>query len=363
MKKFLIALGILALVIPAYGRVLDLWVGDGTGVPDTYDQSTGDSYFEACMELDGDFNVDGYVWLADGTAALPAMFFDTEAGDDSGFYYVANDSFGVSIGGAVNTIWDANGITVIGFDGPIGAVTPAAGIFTTVDGTDATFTGPIDGDDAFNYGPDAGDLHTGYRRTETIKSIDTWSHGNDVHLAAVWDLTQVVGLGTNTVTVVDGWNELVTGGAGGPDMESTRSNGLHQYIAYEPRLECVVDLTAVAAGQTFFFGFWAQATEYAEIIMEPATSVNWLVRVDDTGGATTHDTGILANAGTPTKLEIWVDNAGAVNAAIDDVDVACAGLDPMTANAHYVEWRILDVAGAVHTIAIDYVIQEQLKVQ
>ena len=36
MKKLLIALGILALAIPAYGRVLDLWVGDGTGaVPAT----------------------------------------------------------------------------------------------------------------------------------------------------------------------------------------------------------------------------------------------------------------------------------------------------------------------------------------
>ena len=53
MKKLLIALGILALTVPAYSRVLDLWVGDGTGVPDTYDQDTGDSYFEACMELDG----------------------------------------------------------------------------------------------------------------------------------------------------------------------------------------------------------------------------------------------------------------------------------------------------------------------
>ena len=85
--------------------------------------------------------------------------------------------------------------------------------------------------------------------------------------------------------------------------------------------------------------------------------------MDDTGGATTHDSGIAAAAGTPTKLEIWVDAAGAVGAAIDDVEVAVAGLDLMTANPHYAEWRILDVAGAPHTIAIDYFVSEQLKVQ
>ena len=201
------------------------------------------------------------------------------------------------------------------------------------------------------------------RRTETIEFIDGFDVGNDADLAVRWDLTQVVGAGTNTETVVDGWNNLVTGGAGGPDMESTRSNGLHLYAGYAPRLECVVDLTAVAAGQTFFFGFWGAANDFAEIIHEPATSANWLIRVDDTAGATTHDSGIAAVAGTPTKLEIWVTAGGVVGAAINDVNVAVAGLDPMTLTAKYVEWRILDVAAAVHTVAVDYFVQEQNKME
>ena len=87
------------------------------------------------------------------------------------------------------------------------------------------------------------------------------------------------------------------------------------------------------------------------------------IRDSDTAGATTHDSGIIAVLGTPTKLEIWTDAAGAIGAAIDDVNVAVAGLDPMTLTAKYVEWRILDVAAAAHTVAIDYYIQEQLKME
>lgn len=361
MKKLLIALGILALAIPAYGRTLDLWIGDGTGVPDSYDQDTGDSYFEACMEIDGDLNLDGYLWLRDGTAALPAMFFDSEVNDDSGFYYIADDSYGASVAGVVNTIWDANGVTVIGLDGPIGAIAPDTGAFTTVDGTNATFTGFINGGGDFNYGPDAGDLHTGYRRTETIKTIDGFDHGSDAHLAVIWDIaTLSVGAGVNNVTTTDGWNRFTTAAAGA-DSEGTQSNGLHHYRAYEPRLEIVVDLGTVAVGQNFYFGFWAGANDYAQIINEPATSLNWLLRVDNGGAVVDVDSGVLATT-DPTKLEIWTDAAGLVDWAIDDVDYPASGT-ALSANAQYCRYYLLNVAAGAKTTDVDYIIQEQNKMQ
>jgi hypothetical protein len=353
MKRILIFTALLALASYSWGAFASLAVTGATVL--NGDVTLGDAAGDA-ITVNGTMALQEVTALPVGAVGAPSWYFAGSA--TTGYYQTAADEIGITIAGVNEGTWSAAGLaSVTGFTGAIGLVAPNTAVFTTVQGTDATFTGD------FEYGQVPGDLHTGYRRTETIKYIDGFDVGNDADLAVRWNIAGVVGAGTNDETTTDGWNTLITGGAGGPDMESTVSNGLHLYRAYAPRLECVVDLTAVAAGQTFYFGFYAAANEFAEIIHEPATSPNWLVRVDDTGGATTHDTGIVAAAGTPTKLEIWVDAAGAVNAAIDDVDVACAGLDPMTANPHYVEWRILDVAAAAHTVAIDYFISEQLKLQ
>lgn len=288
-----------------------------------------------------------------GPGAVGAPAYSYQADPDSGRYWVGANSFADAVGGVQQVLYDGTGITVTGINGPIGTVTPAAGTFTNVD---------VGG--TFNFGQDPADLVNGYKEIGTYISgtVDGFDHGSDAHLAVVWDTTNVVGLGTNTVTGLDGWNQLITGGGGGPDMESTRSNGLHVNAAYAPRLEGVVDLGAIAAGQTFYFGFWAAANRYAEIIHEPATSANWLLRVDDTAGAETIDSGVAATV-NPTKLEISVTAGGVVDWAIDDVDMATAGLTNLMANDHYIEWRILDVAAAAHTINMDYVILEQLKQQ
>ena len=362
MKKLLIALGILALAIPVYGRVLDLWVGDGTGVPDSYDQDTGDSYFEACMELDGDLNLDGYLWLRDGTAALPALFFDSELLDNSGFYYIADNSFGISINGVWNTVWDVNGITVIGIDGPIGGVTPAAGAFTTVGGTDATFTGDIVGGEDFGFGQDPPDLHLGYKdRSDYITFQDDFTVSVDTEYVLDWDLTTVVGLGTNTVSVRPGWSQLVTGGAA-VDSESTRSWGLTNARAYAPRMESVVDLTNLVT-QRFEWGFWAAAGEYVLISYDVALGANWMLQIDDTTGVENVDSTVPATV-DPTKLEIAVDAAGNVGWAINDVAMpAPTGATLMTANPHYTWWELTDTAAVAHTVAVDYVQIEQLKQQ
>jgi len=362
MKKLLIALGILALTVPVYGRVLDLWVGDGTGVPDSYDQDTGDSYFEACMELDGDLNVDGYVWLSDGTAALPALFFDSELLDNSGFYYIADNSFGASVNGVWNTVWDVNGITVIGIDGPIGGVTPAAGAFTTVDGTDGTFTGNIAGGGDISFGQDPPDLHLGFKdRSNYITFQDDFTVSVDTEYVLDWDLTTVVGAGTNTVSVRPGWAEIVTGGAG-VDSNSTRSWGLSNERAYAPRMESVVDLTNLVT-QRFEWGFWAAANEYVCIVYDVAIGPNWMLQVQDTVDTETIDS-VLAATVDPTKLEIQVDATGDVHWAINDVAMTEVGLtNQMTANPHYTWWELTDTAAAAHTVAVDYVQIEQLKQQ
>lgn len=205
---------------------------------------------------------------------------------------------------------------------------------------------------------------TGYSgRGDYITYFDGFDLHNDADLAVRWDLTNVVGAGTNVETTNDGWNLLTTGGAGGPDSECTRSHGLVHYRAYTPRIECVVDLGAVAAGQNFCFGFYAAGNEYVEVIHEPATSANWLLRVDDTGGADTIDSGVAATT-NPTKLEIAVSAAGAVTWAIDDTAMTVVGLtNAMTANQHYVRWILTDVAAAVHTAAVDYYLSEQLRQQ
>ncbi len=314
-----------------------------------------DTNITGALDVDGDTDLDdvtiaGLTDIPAGGVGAPSVYITGSA--TTGIYQSAGDEIAISVVGGEVVRWDGTGTISVGFNGPIGTTVPAAGTFTDVD---------VGG--TFNFGQDPADLIAGYKEIgDYISCVCPFSHGSDAHLAVIFDLTNVVGAGTNTVSGLDGWNQLITGGAGGPDMESTRSNGLHMNAAYAPRIECVVDLGAIAAGQTFFFGFWAAANRFAEIIHEPATGANWLLRVDDTTGAETVDSGVAATL-NPTKLAITVSAGGVVDWAIDDVDMATVGLTNLMANDHYIEWRILDVAAAPHTVDIDYYIGEQLKQQ
>lgn len=267
--------------------------------------------------------------------------------------YIQNNVDGtlaMGVGGATVAYFDGTGCIADGFNGPIGTTTPAEGTFTDVAGS---------GD--FSYGGDPGDLHLYTRRTQTIKFIDGFDMGVDVQFALIYDLTNVVGAGTNEVTSVDGWNTLTTAGAGGPDSEETTFFGLNHYRVYEPRVETVIDFTAT--GGTFFaFGFYAAGNELCEIQYDTAVGANWLLVVDDTGGATTIDSGVAVTA-DPTKLELWVDATGTPGWAIDDVNIDPGATDDMTASAHYLRWNITDIAGVVHTVSVDYIETEQLKMQ
>ena len=289
-----------------------------------------------------------------GAVGAPSVTFTGSA--TTGYYQTAADEIGVAVGGANVGTWSATGLAAVGLDGPVGLVAPNAGVFTTVQGTDATFTGD------FEYGQGPEDLQIGYKdRSEYITFQDAFTDGVDATYAVKWNVAGVVGLGTNTVTVRDGWSELVTGGAGGPDMESTVSVGLCNLRAYEPRLEAVVELDTVA-GHRFEIGFYIAGDELVEIVFDTAIGPNWMLQVDDTTGMETIDSTVAAVAVTPTKLEIQVDNAGAITWAIDDVAMPLGVLaNVMTANPYSTRWMETDIAGAVHTAAVDYVQIETLK--
>ncbi len=314
-----------------------------------------DTNITGAIDVDGDTDLDdvtisGVTDMAVGAVGAPALFFTGSA--TTGLYQTAADQVGVTVSGANVGTWDSTGLAADGFNGPIGTTTPAAGTFTDVAGS---------GD--FSYGSDPGDLHLYMRRTSTVKYIDTFDYGSDAHLAVMWDLTGVIGAGTNATAATPGWNTLITGGAGGPDSESTVTNTINQLRAYTPRIEIVVELATVAVGQDFSFGFYAAANEYVELVSEPATGANWLFRVDDTAGADTVDSAIAVST-DPTKLEIWTAADGTVGYAIDDVAGTLVGMtNNMTANGHYARWILTDVAAAPHTAAVDYYESEQLKQQ
>ena len=284
--------------------------------------------------------------------AVGAPFLVVTGSLTTGIYQTAADEIGYAVAGANVGTWDATGLQAVGFNGPIGTVTPAQGEFTNIYGNGLHY---------FGNGPE--DLHQGYReRSEYIAFQDSFTEGSDVAYAVHWNITGVVGAGTNTVTVRDGWSELVTGGAGGPDMESTVSIGLSDYRAYTPRIESVVELTGVA-GQRFEWGFYAAANEYVEILHDTAVGANWYLQVQDTVDTETIDS-LVAVTADPTKLEISIEADGTIHWSIDDVAMTEVGLtNLMTANAHYHRWILTDIAAAVHTVAVDYFEVEQRKQQ
>jgi hypothetical protein len=209
-------------------------------------------------------------------------------------------------------------------------------------------------------GQDFGEMFNNYRRTETIKEIDDFNGGVDATYAVKYNVAGVVGAGTNTVTVLDSWSQLVTGGAGGPDMESTVTVGLDYLRAFAPRAESVVDFAAIG-GQRFHWGFYAGVADYAEIVYDTAIGANWVLQVDDGGGVETIDSTIVVT-NNPTKLELVVSTAGVVTWAIDDVPRTTVGLvNNMTAAAHSFRWMETDIAAAPHTVAVDYLELERNK--
>ncbi len=301
------------------------------------------------LDITGTLSTTGIVDIPAGAVGAPSLFITGSA--TTGFYQSAADEMAIAVGGANVGTWDGTGLVADGFNGPIGTTTPAAGTFTDVAG---------DGD--FSYGSDPGDLHLYMRRTQTIKTIDGFDYGEDTLFALMWDITGVVGAGTNNITGTDGWNVLTTAGAGGPDMESTVSNGLHHNRLYEPRLEIVVDVGTLA-GSEFNFGFYAGAAEYAEIRYDASTDGFWKIVVDDTAGADTVDSTIAVTT-NPTKLEIWTAADGTIGYAIDDVEGTVVGItNLMTASDHYVRYQGLEEGASARVFAVDYIIQEQLKLQ
>lgn len=320
-----------------------------------------DTYYEVARSYVVAGPVEGNPFLA-GPGAVGVPTYSYIADPDSGRYWVGANSFADAVGGVQQVLYDGTGIAVTGINGPVGTVAPDTGIFTTVDGTDATFTGFGDFGGDFQMGQDPDDLHTLYKaRGDFITYQDDFIISVDTEYILDWDLTGVVGAGTNTVSVRPGWSEMVTGGAG-VDSESVQSFGLVNNILYAPRMESVVDLTNLVT-QRFEWGFYIAANECVLIVYDVAIGANWVLQVDDTAGIETIDS-LVPGTVDPTKLEIAIEADGTVHWAINDVAMTEVGLtNQMTANPHYTWWELTDTAAAAHTVAVDYVIIEQLRQQ
>lgn len=289
-----------------------------------------------------------------GAAGLVGTPTYTWLGDlDTGEYWIGANSYGVAAAGANVGTWDATGLAAVGVNAPIGTVTPAQGEFTNIYG---------DGD--FYFGQDPGDLHEGLRRTETIKFVDGFNMGVNVQFALVWDLTGTVGGGTNTVAATPGLNTLTTGGGGAGNTESTLSFTAHHFPAYEPRIECSMAIP-VLANTECWFGFYNAANDYVFLEYDASASANWFISADDAGGVgpDTMDTGVAATVAAQ-KLEITITAAGVVDCAINDGDIDCAALGTgLTVNGHQTYWRVMEEAAGATVIAVDYIEEEQLKMQ
>lgn len=301
---------------------------------------------------EGDFTTGSFtgdVDFAVGLVGQPSLTFTGDV--DTGIWSSGADMVNVSVGGAEVGEWDGTGLTADGLNAPLGTVVPAAATVTDLD------VGGL-----FNFGQDPVDLIGGYKQRGTfITYQDDFSISVDTEYVLDWDLTTVVGVGTNTVSVRPGWSEMVTGGAG-VDSESTQSFGLIIDRAFEPRMESVVEFTDLVT-QRFEWGFYIAANECVTIVYDVAIGATWVLQVDDTAGIETIDSLVAATV-DPTKLEIVVAADGTVTWAIDDVVMTVVGLtNQMTANPHYIWWESTDTAAAAHTTAVDYVIVEQLRQQ
>lgn len=287
-----------------------------------------------------------------GAVGAPSLTFTGDP--DSGLYWIGADDIGVAANGVLQGNFDATGLN----NCIIGATVASAGTFTTVDGTTATFT------DDLEYGQEPGDLHTGYKRTEMIKFVDGFNMGVDVQFALIWDLTGVVGAGTNVIAATPGWNVLTTGGGGAGNTESTLSFVAHHYPAYTPRIECSMAVPVLANTEAWF-GFYNAANDYVYLEYDASASGNWFISADDAGGVgpDTMDTGVLVTVAAQ-KLEITISAAGVVDCAINDVDIDCTALGTdMTANGHQTYWRVMEEAAGATAIHVDYIEEEQLKMQ
>lgn len=283
MKKFLWLLPFIAAV--SWGAQADCFVGAGT--PEN-------AFAEGDIYGTGDAEIDGVLLLEAATAAvddvtptvaggnilitgintvptaitdldlpIPGATYTIICGDIANASTIA-DAGNFTLNGAWNPATVSDSITLYCFaDNDYREVSRSyaatgPGIFTTVDGTDGTFTGNIAGGSTFTYGQDPPDLHLGFKdRSNYITFQDDFTVSVDTEYVLDWDLTTVVGGGTNTVSVRPGWAEIVTGGAG-VDSNSTRSWGLTNDRAFTPRMESVVDLTNLVT-QRFEWGFWAAA--------------------------------------------------------------------------------------------------------
>jgi hypothetical protein len=184
--------------------------------------------------------------------------------------------------------------------------------------------------------------------------------------AVFWDLTVVVGAGTNALKANDGEGGvavLTTGGAGGPDSEGTWITNASFSRAINPhfraRVKLLTDLVdkevRVGFSDTQVNDFTAAATDYAFIQYdESVDATDWFYVCSD-AATPTATLGVGPVAGTKQMLNVRLLSTGAAEFSVDGTVVAtiagCVNADTVL----YFGVSLQEEAALAEVLEIDYI--------
>jgi hypothetical protein len=207
----------------------------------------------------------------------------------------------------------------------------------------------------------AGDI-TSARRSYIEEFI--WSSGN---YAAVWDLSNVVGAGTNVSKTGNGEGGIVilTTGAVADNYESTWSTGAHFSRTINPdlrtRLRLLTDLVdkEVRWGLSNTPGRPEASTRHVLMVFDESVSAtDWYYVCTDSTDTLTATLGVGPTAGTLQSLRIDLASTGTALFYVDAVLVATVPDCMDDATAMYTAWAIEAEdggGGAAEVLEIDHI--------
>jgi hypothetical protein len=142
----------------------------------------------------------------------------------------------------------------------------------------------------------------------------------------VWDLTNVVGAGTNVLAPGAGLGgtTLLTTGALTDDYECTQTHDVYFSRVIQPTVEAKISLSTDLVGKEVFFGLsdtpMGAGTDYCMFMFDYSNdNVNWW---HSSGGGTDASLAVGPTAGVKQKLRITLDSAGQALFYVDNTLVA-----------------------------------------
>ena len=193
-----------------------------------------------------------------------------------------------------------------------------------------------------------------------IHTIDCFDRGlSRQNFGGDYDIaTLAIGGGTNDVTTVVSHNALITGGVIG-NQEGTRVHDLMALRSRETFIEIDVKL-ATDIAIDFKFGFYKDANEFVYIEFDKSVNDNWRLTIDDGTGQEWSTEVVAVNPANHYFLRLWVETDGtphwAVGTTIDNIiEIGTTGIaNKMTADGHYIEYKLATEAGAAKQADIDF---------